>query len=154
MITPSLLACSAPLEEPALSLHRFWRCNNSRYQCQAGVLVPEKLSCEKWTPNMIGGNTEAQRSGLRPWGKPGENTYSVQPFITHILLGAPWTVPLRGYHQVGKTGIKSLKQSKPKCTVCHRESSGQCGKVAQGAGGSADHSWCHTVCWCQAKGSF
>ena len=125
-----LLACSAPLQDPALSLRRFWRCNNGKYHCQAGVLVPEKLSCEKWTPNMRGGNTGAQRAGLKTWGKSGENTYEVQSFIIYILPGATWTLPLRGYHQVGKTGVKSLKQSNPKCTVCQREGSGWCGKVA------------------------
>ena len=32
-------------------------------------------------------------------------------FIVRIVQGTTWTLPLRAYHRVGKTDIKSVKQS-------------------------------------------
>lgn len=77
---------------------------------------------EKWTPNMIGGNTGAQRAGPQRDFREIRGKYLWGTVFHYIYStgGATWTLPLRGYHQVGKTGIKSLKQSNPKCTVCQR----------------------------------
>lgn len=61
----------------------------------------------------IGGNRSSEKRTEDLREIKGKYLLGTVFHYIHVLPGATWTLPLRGYPRVGKTGSKSLKQVIP-----------------------------------------